>query len=555
MASRNSKSRFRHPIAPLILASSLVGGVAACSLTSDPPAVTQLPPTISAQAPETAVQGSESIAFYYDGVKTSVTIKDAAVLFAACTLNTNDSRKIVNFVNNTLKVGPITDADVTGLGEPLKPSVSDFTDDGVVDCKDAAVLFAAISTGLPPTASKINSFLATTLKLSGITVTQPHLDTFFREPTPTPTPPPPPTPNATPTPPPPPTPSVAQFFVDPVSGSDTNPGTATQPFQTVKYALTTDIVRAAANTIGSGTNGGTDVTVTVMVTGTATESVANNISTPTLARGSVTVVGPSGFNLQLNGKLLTLNKGYRLKGFQITSGDPGEPTNPKAAINLAGVGTSLENMKIDCKGLGNDGTSFTSLGDRCIEVTALTLGGTILLQGLEVEIKGDKKYTAAIVHAGNNTTLEVVGSTIRSTDSGGKGVVGVLGGASAGPVTVQSSTVNLESIRSGTNDEPNIAVLLNVGSSKVLGPNSEIKLNGDATNHPKGAIGIKASHSSGSVSVDGTTFSTGTNGVGIGINKAGGGSLNLVNNTFPSSGNLLWCKFYDSSSSPPSCVF
>ncbi|MFS8813653.1 hypothetical protein NW820_13355, partial [Synechococcus sp. R55.7] len=97
MASRNSKSRFRHPIAPLILASSLVGGVAACSLTSDPPAVTQLPPTISAQAPETAVQGSESIAFYYDGVKTSVTIEDAAVLFAACTLNTNDSGKIVNF--------------------------------------------------------------------------------------------------------------------------------------------------------------------------------------------------------------------------------------------------------------------------------------------------------------------------------------------------------------------------------------------------------------------------------------------------------------------------
>jgi hypothetical protein len=188
MAFRNSKSRFRHPIAPLILASSLVGGVAACSLTSDPPAVTRLPPTISAQAPETAVQGSESIAFYYDGVKTSVTIKDAAVLFAACTLNTNDSRKIVNFVNNTLKVGPITDADVTGLGDPLKPSVSDFTADGVVDCKDAAVLFAAISTGLPPTASKINSFLANTLKLSGVSVTQPHLDTLFREPTPTLTP-------------------------------------------------------------------------------------------------------------------------------------------------------------------------------------------------------------------------------------------------------------------------------------------------------------------------------------------------------------------------------
>jgi len=302
----------------------------------------------------------------------------------------------------------------------------------------------------------------------------------------------------------------------------------------VKYALTTDVVRAAANTTGSGTNGGTDVTVTVMVTGTATESVAGNISTLTLDRGSVTVVGPSGFKLQLNGNLLTLNKGYRLKGFQITSGDPGGSGTKAAAIKLAGVGTSLENMKIDCEGLGNNGTPFTNLGDRCIEVTALTLGGTILLQGLEVKIKGDKNYTAAIVHAGNNTTLEVVGSTIQSTGSGGQGVVGVLGGASAGPVIVQSSTVNLESITSGTDLKPSIAVWLNVGGSKVLGPSSKIKLNGNTANQ-LGAIGIKASHSSGSVIVDGTTFSTGTNEVGIGIKNAatGTGTLSLGTNTFP----------------------
>jgi hypothetical protein len=275
----------------------------------------------------------------------------------------------------------------------------------------------------------------------------------------------------------------------------------------------------------------------------------------------VTVVGPSGFNLNLSGNLLTLNKGYRLKGFKITSGDPGGPGTKAAAITLAGVGTSLENMKIDCEGLGTVGTSFTSLGDRCIEVTALTLGGTILLQGLEVEIRGnqDQNYTAGIVHNGSDTTLRVVGSTIRSTGRGGIGVVGVLGlggapGALVGPVIVQSSTVDLESIDSGTDTEPNIAILLNVGDSAVLGPSSKIKLNGDATNHPKGAIGIKASHSSGTVTVEGTIFSTGANQVGIGINKAGGGSLDLVNNTFPSSGNLLWCNFYDSSSNPPSCV-
>jgi hypothetical protein len=299
----------------------------------------------------------------------------------------------------------------------------------------------------------------------------------------------------------------------------------------VEYALTTPIVSSAANTTGSGTGGGTDVTVTIV--GAATQGVSSNISTPNLTKGSVTVVGPSGFNLNLSGKLLTLNKGYRLKGFKITSGDPGGSTTSKA-INLAGVGTSLENMKIDCEGLGTGGTPFTSLGDRCIEVTALTLGGTILLQGLEVQIKGDKNYTAGIVHAGNNTTLEVVGSTIKSTGSGGQGVVGVLGGAGAsvGPVIFQSSTVNLESITSGTNSSPSIAVWLNVGGSKVLGPSSKIKLNGNTANQ-LGAIGIKASHSSGSVIVDGTTFSTGTNGVGIGIKNAGTGTLSLGTNTFP----------------------
>jgi hypothetical protein len=279
----------------------------------------------------------------------------------------------------------------------------------------------------------------------------------------------------------------------------------------------------------------------------------------------VTVVGPSGFNLQLNGKLLTLNKGYRLKGFQITSGDPGGSTRT-AAIKLAGVGTSLENMKIDCKDLGTAGTAFTSLGDRCIEVTALTLRGTILLQGLEVEIKGNQNqnYTAAIVHNGSDTTLRVVGSTIRSTGSGGQGVVGVLGGASAGPVIVQSSTVDLESITSGEeNGKETIAVWLKVGGSKVLGPSSKIKLNGGAGNsppsNPKGAIGIKASHSSDTVTVEGTTFSTGTNTVGIGINKAGGGSLSIsTNNTFPScspGNNCLRCNFSNSFSDPtnPSC--
>jgi hypothetical protein len=253
----------------------------------------------------------------------------------------------------------------------------------------------------------------------------------------------------------------------------------------------------------------------------------------------VTVVGPSGFNLELNNKPLILNKGYRLRGFKITSGDPGGSTRT-AAIKLDGVGTSLENMRIDCEGLGTAGRDFTNnLGDRCIEVTALTLDGTILLQGLEVVIKGNQNqnYTAAIVHNGRGTTLRVVGSTIKSTGNNGQGVVGVLGSDSAGPVIVQSSTVDLESITSGTSavgGQVNIAVLLNVGGSKVLG--SRIKLNGQDSSQAtkEGSIGVKVNHSSGLVVVEGTTFTTKTNEVGIGIKKeAGTGSLNLVNNSFP----------------------
>jgi hypothetical protein len=523
MSNRNLKHSLRSTLASLALASSLTGVVAACS--ADTPTVTQVPSSISVQAPEAAT--AEGVSFYYEGTKTSVKITDAAVLFAACTLKTSDTTKIVDFVNKTLKAGPIQDSDVTGLGDPLKPAISDFTGDGTVDCKDAAVLFAVATLGTEAPAAKVNGFLSGTLKLPEVNVTQTQLDTFFKTP-PTPTPTPPPTPT--------PTPTSVFFFIDPVNGSDTNLGTAIEPFKTVEYALATSIVSSAANTTGSGTDGGTDVTVTIV--GSGIQNVSGPISTPNLTRGSVTVVGPSNFNLNLNGNLLTLNKGYRLKGFRITSGNPGG-TGTKAAITLAGVGTSLNNMEINCAGLGTAGVPFTDLGDRCIEVTAE--GGTITLKGLEVQIPGSTNYIAAIVHKGSDTTLGVVDSTIRTPtgSSGGQGIVGVLGSDSAGPVIVQSSTVDFLNITSGTNGAPTIAVWLNVGGSKVLGPSSRIKLNGDATNHPKGAIGIKASHSSGTVRVDGTTFSTGNDGAGIGIKKAGTGSLDLGTNNFPTSGNLL----------------
>lgn len=195
MSNRNLKHSLRSTLASLALASSLTGVVAACS--ADTPTVTQVPSTISAQVPETAAPVAEGLSFYYDGVKTSVTSKDAAVLFAACTLNTSDPTKIVGFVNNTLKAGPITASDVTGLGDPLNPAISDFNGNGVVNCEDAAILFAVSTVGVD--AAKVNAFVSGTLKIPGVSVTQTQLNTFFNPPatpTPTPTPTPPPTTNA-----------------------------------------------------------------------------------------------------------------------------------------------------------------------------------------------------------------------------------------------------------------------------------------------------------------------------------------------------------------------
>ncbi|MFS8810148.1 hypothetical protein NW814_06405, partial [Synechococcus sp. R65.1] len=176
MSNRNLKHSLRSTLASLALASSLTGVVAACS--ADTPTVTQVPSSISVQAPEAAT--AEGVSFYYEGTKTSIKITDAAVLFAACTLNTSDTTKIVDFVNKTLKAGPITPGDVTGLGDPLNPAISDFNGNGVVNCEDAAILFAVSTVGVD--AAKVNAFVSGTLKIPGVSVTQTQLDTFFKTP-------------------------------------------------------------------------------------------------------------------------------------------------------------------------------------------------------------------------------------------------------------------------------------------------------------------------------------------------------------------------------------
>jgi len=473
MSNRNFLPGLRSSLVSLALASSVAGVMAACS--SDTPTATQVPSTISAQLPETATPANDSIAFYYDGVKTSITIKDAAILFAALQQNTNDASKIVSFVNNTLKAGPITAADVTALGDPLKPAISDFTGDGVVNINDVAVLFAIASTGLPPTASKVNTFLSGTLKL-GVTVTQAQLDSFFSAATPTPTPTPTPAPSIVVSPTSIPnatasavkvinvklaqdpggiktvtvtgptgwnisptsltfdssnfnvnqpvqftapltavgqtqnitfsgpglgsvdvpvtvTPVPNTFFLDPVNGSDANPGTAAAPWKTFEGVLKVGVDPYQSKLVPL-LQQGENVTIQIVAPAPVTQQLSGNLNTTVPGNGSITIVGPAAYTLKIpNGKTLTLNQNVKLEGFSIKV----ENSN---GITLKAGSAAVINAAIKCN-LG--------AGKVCIAVNA----ANVKLSGNKITFKADT--TAIQVNAAN---VVIKDSQFTSTDVG-----------------------------------------------------------------------------------------------------------------------------------------
>jgi hypothetical protein len=275
--------------------------------------------------------------------------------------------------------------------------------------------------------------------------------------------------------------------------------------------LQSNAVRTAAS-LGGGTN----VIVRIIADGTENVPISStNINSQTLTAGSVTVLPDSGvnFTLNLNTKLLTLNKGYRLQGFKIESGDPGGTGTKAAAITLAAAGTPLKDMLIDCKGLGSAGTAGVGSGDRCIEVTASsTTPATVTLDNVDVLIKGNQNFTAGIRHVGTNTILKVInGSSVVATGPapGNEGVVGILEDSTVGSVEIEgpNTEVNLSAISPATGD-PNVAILLKGSSGparKVI--NSEIKVK-EAT---PGQIGVCVG-SSINVTVQGNTFTNSSSG-------------------------------------------
>jgi hypothetical protein len=535
MSNRNLKHSLRSTLASLALASSLTGVVAACS--ADTPTVTQVPSSISVQAPEAAT--AEGLSFYYDGVKTSVTIKDAAILFAACTLNTGDAAKIVGFVNNTLKAGPIKDSDVTGIAvDPIKPPISDFSGNGVVNCEDAAILFAVATVGVD--ADKVNTFVSGTLKIPGVTVTQAQLDSFFKAPaTPTPTPTPTPAslivvsptsiPNATagslriinvklaqdpggvktvtvtgptgwsisPTSltfdssnfnvnqpvqfaapltavgqtqnitfsgtglgsvdvPVTVTPVPTTFFLDPVNGSDSNPGTLAAPWKTFDGVLRPGVDPYQSKLVPL-LQQGEHVTIQVVTARPVTQDLNATLVTA-VPGGSITIVGPTNYKLSIPaGKTLTLNENVKLEGFSIE-------VNSNNGITINQPSASINDATIRCK---------PGAGNTCIQVNA----DNVRLSGNKITF--DVKTRAVFIQ--NSSGVIIKDSEFKSegaNTSGGftRAIDATLGAGT----TVLNSKFDLSSVTPSTAPGPDTtAIVLNFGSSGAVIKGNKILVAGD----------------------------------------------------------------------------
>ncbi|MFS8925346.1 hypothetical protein NW863_12870, partial [Synechococcus sp. B60.1] len=320
---------------------------------------------------------------------------------------------------------------------------------------------------------------------------------------------------------------AAQFYIHPTLGNDTtNLGTSpAQPFKTVEKALTSTAVQTAAS-LGGGTN----VIVTILDDGTETPTA--NVTSLALASGSVTVVPDSGVNfiLNLNNQTLTLNKGYKLQGFQIISGDPNTAA-AAAAITLNAAGTPLKDININCTGITTSGGTSVGQGDKCVHVPN-TVGGTVILDNVDISIPSNKDFVTGILHEGIGTLKVINGSSVVAAGSGNaQDVVGIYGKTTSGSVEVSGSTASLSAITATGGNVFSILLSGPIASGKVEGGSSIQVREGNSSSEIAIGVCVNAS-GTGTVTVQGNTFTnTGGAASSIGICRAGGTVTN-TSNTF-----------------------
>jgi hypothetical protein len=300
--------------------------------------------------------------------------------------------------------------------------------------------------------------------------------------------------------------NTAVFFIDPVSGNDGFPGTGTaaKPWKTVQQALVT--TSPSGSQLAAVASAGNDVVVTILG-GTKTETVGNDITTPALVAGSVTVLQapfPKTFTLDMTNKQLTLNQGYKLQDININSNFSG------TAVTINHPTAGLASVDVTC------GTSATT----CVEVKG---AGFHILKDVTVDA-ANAGSAIGILNNDASINLTIVGGRVRTT--GNAGAVTLID--SKGVLTATGLTVDMTN---GGHAQASTGIVLQAAGSSVTG--STISISNPSSPSAKG-INVQA----GPSTVKGNTFiGSGSNSVAItgGINLFSGVTGALVNNNFSGS--------------------
>ncbi|WP_187147223.1 hypothetical protein [Synechococcus sp. JA-2-3B'a(2-13)] len=306
------------------------------------------------------------------------------------------------------------------------------------------------------------------------------------------------------------TPVPNTFFLDPVNGSDSNPGTAAAPWKTFEGVL-----KVGADPYQSKLvpllQQGENVTIQVVAPAPVTQSLTAALGT-TVPGGSITIVGPTNYKLSIPaGNTLTLNENVKLEGFSIEV-----KGNNDITINKSSA--SINNATIRCK---------PPAGNTCINVNAanVKLSGNKITFDVQTTAVAIQKPGVIIKDSefksdGSNTA----GNSTRAIDTAAAGT------------TVLNSKFDLSSVNAGGGPDTT-AIVLNAGSSSAVVKGNKILVAGDAPN----SFGVLAAAGTGHLVQD-NEFKASVNNVGVGI-KLGVPIANFVNdisngNSFPQPPNL-----------------
>jgi hypothetical protein len=250
--------------------------------------------------------------------------------------------------------------------------------------------------------------------------------------------------------------------------------------------------------------------VVTILGGANIEPVSNNINTPTLSAGSVTVLQapfPKTFTLDLTtstGKTLTLNKGYKLQDINITSNLPGGGT----AVTITHPTAGLASVDVTCAGVASNAVT-------CVKVQG---AGSHILKDVRVDVTDADANNIGILNNDASANLSIVGSS-RVRPTGNSKPITLID--SKGVLTVTGLEVDMTH---NNHTQDSKGIILRAATSLVTG--STIRVS-NSTN----AVGIKVEGTANPSTVVGNTFKGSGNGYGV----KGGNNLSpdvLSNNTF-----------------------